>query len=59
MQRLSSYFMGAVVIAVIAAFMLSPLSIFHSPSTIAAIAAGFVVLIAVAAYAVGRFWKFD
>jgi hypothetical protein len=59
MQRLSSYFMGAVVLAVIAAFMLSPLSIFQSPSTIAAVAGGLIVLIAVAAYAVGRFWKFD
>jgi hypothetical protein len=59
MQRLSSYFMGAVVIAVIAAFMLSPLSIFHSPATIAAIAGGLIVLIALAVFAVGRFWKFD
>jgi hypothetical protein len=59
MQRLSSYFMGAVVIAVIAAFMLSPLSIFHSPATIAAIAGGLIVLIALAVFAVGRFWKLD
>jgi hypothetical protein len=59
MQRLTSYFMGAVVIAIIAAFMLSPLSVFHSPATIAAIAGGLVVLIGIAAYAVGRFWKFD
>jgi hypothetical protein len=59
MQRLSTYFMGAVVIAAIAAFTLSPLSIFHSPATIAAVAAGLIVVIALAALAIGRFWKFD
>jgi hypothetical protein len=59
MQRLSSYFMGAVVLAVIAAFTLSPLSVFQSPATIAAVAGGLIVLIGVAAYAVGRFWKVD